>query len=205
MKPYPRGWVVATGNAGKLAEIRALLEGCGLELHAQSELGIESAEEPASSFVENALIKARHAARRSGLPAIADDSGLAVDALDGRPGILSARFAGPGAHDSANVAKLLGALEGLPARARTARFHCAVVALLDADDPAPLVAEGRWDGAIAERPRGTGGFGYDPVFLDPVLGLTAAELPAAVKNEISHRATALRRLAAVLRGRLEPR
>ncbi len=204
MKPYPRRWLVATGNAGKLAEIRALLEGCGLELRAQSELGIEPAAEPAATFVENALIKARHAARRSGLPAIADDSGLAVDALDGRPGILSARFAGPRAADAANVAKLLEALEGVPAPARTARFHCVVVALLEPDDPAPLVAEGRWAGAIAEQPRGSFGFGYDPVFLDPVLGRTAAELPAAVKNEVSHRAAALRRLAAELRALLTP-
>jgi XTP/dITP diphosphohydrolase len=196
---FPRRWVVATGNAGKLAEIRALLAGTGLELVAQGELGIEAAEEPAATFVENALIKARHAASRCGLPAIADDSGLAVDALHGAPGIRSARYAGPDATDRRNLDKLLAALEGKPASERWASFHCVAVALLDPDDPVPIVAHGRWRGRIAEDARGANGFGYDPIFVDPVLGRTGAELSPCAKNEISHRAMAFRALAASLR------
>ncbi|HEX6995790.1 MAG TPA: RdgB/HAM1 family non-canonical purine NTP pyrophosphatase [Gammaproteobacteria bacterium] len=197
-----RRWVVATGNPGKLAEIRALLADLPLDLVAQRELGVEPAEESAGTFVENALIKARHAARSTGLPAIADDSGLAVDALGGLPGVRSARFAGPTADDRANVARLLDALAGVPPERRTARFHCVVVAMESADDPAPTIATGSWRGRITLRPAGSGGFGYDPVFFVEDRGCTAAELPAAVKNAISHRAVAFRGLVAALGERL---
>lgn len=192
-------WVVATANRGKLAEIEPILEGERLSLVAQSELGIEPAEESAATFVENALLKARHASRAAALPAIADDSGLVVDALGGLPGVRSARFAGAGANDTANVERLLNALEGVPGPQRTARFHCVIVAMRSPDDPAPLIASGTWDGRIAERPAGSGGFGYDPVFFVPERGCTAAELPPGVKNELSHRAAALRELARLLR------
>lgn len=195
----PGRWVVATGNAGKLIEIQALLRDEGIELVAQSELGIEPAPETGLTFVENALIKARHAARHSGLPAIADDSGLAVDALGGAPGVRSARFAGPEADDARNVARLLEALEGVPEDRRSARFHCVMVAMRSADDPAPLIAVGCWQGRIADAPSGSSGFGYDPVFFDPKLGRTAAELSAAAKNEVSHRGAAIRHLARELR------
>lgn len=197
-----RRWVVATANRGKLAEIRALLSDLPLELVAQAELGVDAAEEPAMTFVENALIKARHAARRTGLPAIADDSGLAVDALGGLPGVRSARFAGPGADDRANVERLLEALGGVPFERRTARFHCVVVALENPDDPAPTIATGAWPGRITFEPAGSGGFGYDPVFFVEDRGCTAAELPAEVKNAVSHRAAAFRRLAEALAERL---
>jgi XTP/dITP diphosphohydrolase len=196
-----RRWVIATGNAGKLAELRVLLEGAGLELIPQHELGVRPAEEAATTFVENALRKARHAALGTGLGAIADDSGLLVDALGGAPGIRSARYAGDDADAARNVEKLLEALRGAPPSERTARFYCVVVALADPDDPAPLIAEGSWSGRIAEHPAGRNGFGYDPVFVDPLLGVTAAELPARVKNEVSHRAMAMRRLARAFRAR----
>jgi XTP/dITP diphosphohydrolase len=199
----PRRWVVATGNAGKLAEIRALLADCRLELVTQTELGVTPADECAPTFVENALIKARHAAQRTGLPAIADDSGLAVDALDGLPGVRSARFAGPEADDRANVERLLAALGDVPAERRDARFHCVAVALEGPEDPAPRIATGTWAGRIALRPAGTGGFGYDPVFFVPDRGCTAAELAPEVKNAVSHRAMAFRRLAASLAGSTE--
>ncbi|MFO7286556.1 MAG: RdgB/HAM1 family non-canonical purine NTP pyrophosphatase [Gammaproteobacteria bacterium] len=192
-------WVVATANRGKLAEIQAILAGTGLTLVAQSELGIEPAEESAPTFVENALLKARHAARASSLPAIADDSGLVVDALGGQPGVRSARFAGPDASDEANIERLLSALEGVPEAQRTARFHCVIVAMRSADDPAPVIAAGTWEGKIALHPSGSNGFGYDPVFVIPSLGCTAAELPPGRKNELSHRAGALRELARQLR------
>jgi len=196
-----RRWVVATGNRGKLIEIESLLEGAGLTLVAQADLGIEPAAETAATFVENALLKARHASARAGLPSIADDSGLAVDALGGEPGLRSARYAGPSADDAANVARLLEALRGVPEERRAARFHCAVVALTGPDDPAPLIGTGCWTGRIATAPAGSAGFGYDPVFFDPVRGCTAAELPAGVKNEVSHRGIAFRQLARALRGR----
>lgn len=187
-------WVLASGNPGKLRELRALTDGLGWTILPQDELGVSSPAETASTFVENALIKARHAARRTGLPAIADDSGLLVDALGGAPGIHSARYAGPQADDRANVAKLLEALGAVPPTARAARFYCVIVALTHAGDPAPVVAAGQWRGRIALEPAGAGGFGYDPVFFDPDLGATAAELPAATKNRVSHRGIALRRL-----------
>lgn len=193
-------WIVATGNAGKLREIEALLVGTGIELRAQSELGIAPADETAETFVENALLKARHAAQAAGLPAIADDSGLSVDALGGAPGVRSARFAGAGSTDKDNIEHLLALLEDRPEAERTARFHCVLVVVRFAHDPAPVVACGEWRGEIARRPAGTGGFGYDPVFLVPELGLTAAQLELEVKNQMSHRARALRSLQAALRG-----
>jgi XTP/dITP diphosphohydrolase len=193
--------VVATGNAGKLAELRELLAGLPLELVAQSALGIGEIEETGVSFVENALLKARHASRASGLPALADDSGLLVDALDGAPGLHTARYAGPGASAADNIAKLLEALRGVPEERRGAHFHAVLVLLRHPEDPAPLVASGRWRGRILDAPRGAGGFGYDPVFLDPEHGLSAAEMPASLKNRISHRGRALAALKAELASR----
>jgi XTP/dITP diphosphohydrolase len=199
----PRRWVLASGNPGKLAELRDLIRdaGLGLEVVAQSELGVDPAPEDGATFVENALAKARHAASRTGLPAIADDSGLCVDALGGGPGVRSARFAGDGADDLANVARLLEELRSVPQTQRGARFYCVLVALESATDPAPLVAHGEWRGSIATAPRGAGGFGYDPVFVDPRTGRTAAELGATAKNRVSHRGRALRALADGLRAR----
>jgi XTP/dITP diphosphohydrolase len=200
----PRRWVLASGNRGKLTEIAALmhdLDGTDIELLAQSEFGVESPPETASTFVENALLKARNAARLTGLPSIAEDSGIAVDALGGAPGVLSARFAGPGADDGANVIKLLESLVDTRSGERGACFHCVMVALRDQNDPAPIIGSGRWRGEIAVRPAGSSGFGYDPVFFDPELGMTAAQLTAGVKNRVSHRGQALRRLAEALRNR----
>lgn len=190
--------VLATSNAGKLAELRPLLADAGFELVAQSALGIDDAVEDGLTFVENALIKARHAAAASGLPALADDSGLVVPALGGAPGLYSARYAGAHGDSVANLRKLLGELAGRPDDARRAYFHCAIVLLRHAADPQPLIAEGSWHGRVLDAPRGDGGFGYDPVFLDSTHGLTAAELPAATKNAISHRGRAI----AALRARL---
>jgi XTP/dITP diphosphohydrolase len=189
--------VLASGNAGKLREMRALLAGCGFEVLPQSAFGIEPPSEDGSSFVENALIKARHAARLSGLPAIADDSGLEVDALGGRPGIHSARFAGEGG-DEGNNEKLLAELAGIPAGSRSARYHCAMVFVRDADDPAPIVREGRWEGSIGFERRGAGGFGYDPLFVVAGDKRTVAEMPEAGKNRVSHRAQALNALVEAL-------
>lgn len=191
-------WVLASGNAGKLREFRSLLADTGLDIVPQSEFGVDSAAETGASFVENALIKARHAAALTGLPAIADDSGLTVDALDGAPGVRSARFAGANADAAANVARLLEALEGTAEEKRAACFHCVIVALIRADEPAPLVAHGEWRGRIALEPAGSGGFGYDPVFHDPAFGTTAAELDPHVKNAVSHRYRAARRLKELL-------
>jgi len=198
----PPRWVLATANAGKAAELATLFRESGLaiDLVAQTELGVPSAPETASTFVENALLKARHAAHVTGLPAIADDSGLAVEALGGAPGVLSARYAGPAASDRANVSKLLAALSAATS-GRAARFHCALVALLHADDPAPAIGTGEWSGEIAQAERGSNGFGYDPVFFDPRLGKTAAELSAAEKNRVSHRGAALRQLIDLLKKR----
>jgi XTP/dITP diphosphohydrolase len=190
--------VLASGNAGKLREMRELLAGCGFEVLPQSEFGIDPPHEDGSSFVENALIKARHAARASGLPAIADDSGLAVDALGGRPGIHSARFAGDGCGDEDNNARLLAELADVPAGRRSARYHCAMVFVRDADDPAPIVREGRWEGSIGLGRRGRGGFGYDPLFVVAGDTRTAAEMPTAEKNRVSHRAQALKALVDAL-------
>jgi XTP/dITP diphosphohydrolase len=199
---WPAHWVLATANRGKVEELSALLAAAGVDLRvtAAAELGVTSPPETGATFIENALIKARHAARITGLPAIADDSGLVVGALGGAPGVRSARFAGERADDAANIAKLLAALAA-PALDRTAVFHCALVALRDADEAAPLIATGSWPGQIALAPRGGHGFGYDPVFFDPKLGRTAAELEAAEKNRVSHRGAALRRLIEVLKNR----
>jgi XTP/dITP diphosphohydrolase len=185
--------VLASSNAGKLREFRALLAELDFTVIAQGELGIASAEEPHLTFVENALAKARHAAVHSGLPALADDSGLCVAALGGAPGVHSARFSGPNADDDSNNAELLRRLHGHAER--RAHYTCVLVAVASADDPEPLIAEARWPGAIITQPRGEGGFGYDPLFLLPELGRTAAELPPDEKNRISHRGQAMRELA----------
>lgn len=190
--------VLASGNPGKLREFGELFGGLGIELIAQSELGIGDADETGVTFIENALIKARHACRLSGLPALADDSGLCVDALGGAPGLYSARYAGPGAGDAANNAKLLQALADVPESRRGAHYVCVLALLREADDPDPIVATGRWRGRIAVTPAGSAGFGYDPVFLLPGLELTAAELPSAEKHASSHRGIAMRRLTALL-------
>jgi XTP/dITP diphosphohydrolase len=191
--------VLASSNRGKLAEMDAILADLDIELVAQGDLGIADADETATTFVENALLKARQAAHASGLPALGDDSGLCVDALGGAPGLYSARYAGAHGDAAANIAKLLDALRDVPDEERTAHFHCTIVLLRSADDPAPLVAEGRWHGRILRAPRGSGGFGYDPVFLDPALGAGAAELDPATKNRVSHRGLALARLRELLR------
>lgn len=190
--------VLASSNRGKLAEIREVLSDGAIELVTQSDLGIADADETATTFVENALIKARHAAIASGLPALGDDSGICVDALGGAPGLHSARYSGVHGNAAANIAKLLDALRDVPDERRHAHFHCVLVLLRDARDPAPLIAEARWHGRILHAPRGNGGFGYDPVFFDPVLGAGAAELDAGVKNRISHRGQALAQLRALI-------
>lgn len=192
--------VLATGNLGKVRELNALLADVGIHVFSQSHLGVPEVEENGLSFVENALIKARHAALHTGLPAIADDSGLAVDALAGAPGIYSARFAGSGAGDMANNRKLLAALEGLPATERNARFHCAMVFLRHAGDTSPIIAQTTWEGRILTETRGQGGFGYDPLFYVPTSDCSAAELEAEEKNWISHRGQAVRALLAHLKG-----
>lgn len=190
--------VLASNNVGKLTEIRAVLAGLDVELVAQSELGVTDADETGLTFVENALLKARHAARVTGLTAIGDDSGLCVDALGGAPGLYSARYAGSHGDAQANIAKLLDALRDMSEEDRGAHFHCSLVALRTADDPSPLIAEGRWFGRIATVPRGCGGFGYQPVFFLPELGATAAELDAEVKHRIGHRGQALQRMRELL-------
>jgi XTP/dITP diphosphohydrolase len=184
--------VLASGNAKKMAELRELL-GDRIEVMAQSRFVSEEAEETALTFVENALIKARHAARASGLPALADDSGLAVDALGGAPGIRSARYA-DGAGDAANNAKLLEALRGVPDAKRTARFITVLVLLRHAEDPTPVICEGVWEGRILTAPRGDNGFGYDPLFWVPERDCSSAELNTADKNQLSHRARAMSQL-----------
>ena len=183
--------VLASGNAGKLAELRQLLDGDRFRLRPQSDFGVRDAEETGLTFIENALLKARHAARATGLPALGDDSGLCVDALGGAPGLYSARYGGVHGDAARNIARLLRELEGVPAAARTARFHCVLALLRSPDDPQPIVVEGQWEGVILEAPRGAGGFGYDPVFLDPEHARSAAEIEPVVKNAISHRGRAL--------------
>lgn len=183
--------VLASGNAGKLEELRAMLADLPLRIVAQGELGVDDVPETGLTFVENALIKARHASAVTGLPALADDSGLIVDALGGAPGLYSARYAGSPTDAQANNAKLLDAMRAVPAERRSARFYAVIVLLRHPEDPQPLIAEGSWEGVITTEPRGTGGFGYNPVFLDPVHGLTAAEMDTALKNRLSHRAMAL--------------
>ncbi len=191
--------VLASGNAGKLIELRELLAGSGIGLVAQNELGIDDADETGLSFVENAILKARHAARASGMPALADDSGLCVDVLDGAPGLYSARYAGMHGDNAANNVKLLRELEHVPNAKRTAHFTCVLALLHGADDPDPIIATGRWPGRVLTAPRGERGFGYDPVFLpDDGGGLGSAELEPALKNRISHRGQALAALRELL-------
>lgn len=186
--------VLASGNAGKLREFQQLLANCGFEIAPQSDFFSESVEETGLTFIENAILKARYACQRSGLPAIADDSGIEVDALHGRPGIYSARYAGAGATDADNNAKLLQELEGVPLEQRTARYHAVLVFMRHAQDPTPIVCQGVWEGAILFEPRGEGGFGYDPLFYVPSHHCAAAELEKAEKNQISHRGKAMREL-----------
>ncbi len=186
--------VLASSNPGKLRELQALLAPLQFSIRSQSEYGVEGVEETGLTFVENAIIKARHAAQATGLPSIADDSGLEVDALKGAPGIYSARYAGPNASDEDNTQKLLRDLVNVPKPERRARFRCLVVFLRHALDPTPIIAQGTWEGTIAEEPRGENGFGYDPVFWVPSRGCTAAELGTDVKNRISHRGQALAQL-----------
>ena len=191
--------VLASANQGKLRELAALVAPFGFELVPQTELGIESVPEAGLTFLENALLKARHAAAAARLPALADDSGIEVDALDGRPGVRSARFARPGASDAANLALLLAELEGVAEARRGARYQCVVAWVGAADDPSPLIGRGTWEGRIALAPRGAGGFGYDPAFIPAGETRTAAELSADEKNQVSHRAQALRALVAALK------
>jgi XTP/dITP diphosphohydrolase len=190
--------VLASGNAGKLRELAALLAPLHLELVPQDSLGIGAVPETGATFLDNALLKARHAARAARLPALADDSGLEVDALGGGPGVLSARYAGEGADDAANLALLLAELADVAEPRRTARYQCVLVLVRAGDDPAPLIARGTWEGRIALAPRGSGGFGYDPAFVPAGGQLTAAELPAQEKNAVSHRGRAARALVAAL-------
>lgn len=186
--------VLASNNAGKIHELTSLLAPLDLEVIPQAVLGVKDIEETGLSFIENALLKARHAARVTGFPVIADDSGLAVAALHGQPGIHSARYAGPKAESRENIQKLLSAMESVPDNERQACFHCVLVYLSEADDPTPIVCEGKWDGMILRQPVGDAGFGYDPIFFDPHEKQSAAELPAAIKNSISHRGKALQTL-----------
>jgi XTP/dITP diphosphohydrolase len=190
--------VLATGNPGKLRQFSELLGESGLALVRQSDFGIEPPPETGSTFLENSLLKARNAARLTGLPAIADDSGIEVDALGGRPGLYSARYAGEGASDDQNLRKMLLELEDVPAENRTARYRSIIVFLRSADDPEPLIGEGVWEGAIATSPRGTGGFGYDPIFIPRGATFTAAEMPVDERNEQSHRGQASRSFLAQL-------
>ena len=186
--------VLASSNTGKLREFRRLLEPVGFDVLPQAELGIDEADEPHPTFIENALVKARHASRRSGLPALADDSGICVDALAGAPGVRSARYAGDPRSDARNNAALIAALQGVADR--RAHYYCVLVLMRHATDPQPVIAEGIWHGRVIDAPRGSGGFGYDPHFEDLATGLTGAELPLERKNELSHRGRAMRSLIA---------
>jgi len=192
--------VLASSNHGKLEELRGLLSGNGIELIAQSDLGVGDADETGTTFIENALLKARHATRATGLPALADDSGICVDALNGAPGLYSARYAGEHGNASRNIDKLLEQLDGVADERRTAHFYCVLVLLRHADDPQPLVVEGQWNGRILHERRGSGGHGYDPVFFDPLHGQSAAEMALDFKNGISHRGQALALLKQRLTG-----
>lgn len=191
--------VLASNNPGKVREFNELLAGADLLVVPQSEFGVPEIEETGLTFVENAILKARNAAAHTGLPAIADDSGLEVDALRGAPGIYSARYAGAGASDEANLRKLLATLQDIPEVQRTARFQCLMVYMQHELDPTPLIFQGTWEGRILFEPRGDNGFGYDPVFYVPEQDCASAELPAQVKNRLSHRGQALRALVAALK------
>jgi len=189
--------VLASGNRGKLRELGAMLESIGIEVVPQSEFDVPDIEETGLTFVENAILKARNACEHTGLPAIADDSGIEVDALNGQPGIYSARYSGQG--DQANNEKLVAELADVPPEQRTARYRAALVYMRHAADPSPIIAEGAWEGLVISEPRGENGFGYDPYFLIPELGKTGAELDSEQKNRISHRAQALNKLVDALR------
>jgi len=191
--------VLATGNLGKVREINELLADHDLQVAAQSAFNVLEAEETGLTFVENAILKARNAAAHTGLPAIADDSGLEVDALNGAPGIYSSRYAGKNASDRDNLEKLLADLGDLPGEKRSARFQCLMVYLRHAKDPTPLICQGTWEGRVLFAPRGSNGFGYDPVFYVPTHDCSSAELPPEIKNRLSHRGQALRKLIAALR------
>ena len=192
-------YVLASGNKGKLREINEILRDLDIEVVPQSEFNVPEAEETGLTFVENAIIKARNAAEHTGLPAIADDSGIEVDALNGAPGIYSARFAGVGATDQQNLDKLLAELDGVPAEQRSARFQCLLVCMQHANDPTPIICQGSWEGRILEQASGENGFGYDPVFFAPEFGCSAAELTPDQKNILSHRGKALKQLVKALR------
>ena len=201
VEPRPerqRTLVLASGNRGKLRELGAMLDPLGWDVRPQGDWNVPEAVEDGLSFVENALIKARHAARLTGHPSLGDDSGLVVDALGGAPGIYSARYAGAGAGSEANNCKLLDALRDVPETGRSAHFYCVMALVRHADDPVPLISVGKWDGRILTEPAGTGGFGYDPLFLVPGHGCSAAELPPAIKNRLSHRGQALAAIVAML-------
>ncbi|HEY7944268.1 MAG TPA: RdgB/HAM1 family non-canonical purine NTP pyrophosphatase [Casimicrobiaceae bacterium] len=189
--------VIASSNPGKLREFRRLLSPLGIETIPQGDLGIADSDEPHASFVENALVKARHASRHARLPALADDSGVCVDALRGAPGVQSARYAGEPRSDQRNNDKLIADLEGVADR--RAHYYCMLALMRHGDDPEPMLVEGRWDGTIIDTPRGAGGFGYDPHFLDAATGMTGAELPLERKNALSHRGKAMRALLERLR------
>ncbi len=193
--------VLASSNKGKVTELSALLAPYQYQIIPQQQLGVSDADETGLTFIENAILKARHAALATGLPAIADDSGLAVDALGGEPGIYSARYSGEAATDIENIAKLLQALQQVPVAARTAQFHCVLVYLRHASDPTPLVCHGIWPGSISLAVQGDGGFGYDPVFIPAGYNNSAAELSKAEKAAISHRGQALRQLVSLLQAR----
>ncbi|WP_296061312.1 RdgB/HAM1 family non-canonical purine NTP pyrophosphatase [uncultured Amphritea sp.] len=186
--------VLASGNKGKLKEFNQVLGDLGVEVVPQSQFNVPDADETGLSFVENAILKARHACQLTGLPALADDSGLEVDALNGAPGIYSARFAGPNATDADNNRKLLQLLEGTSPEHRSARFRCVLVFMRHAEDPTPLICQGSWEGQILPLPQGENGFGYDPLFLVPGLDIASAQLPPEQKNKISHRGQAVQQL-----------
>ncbi len=191
--------VIATSNKGKLAEMQPILEAAGIAGIPQGHFGFADAEETGHTFVENALLKARNACRQTGLPALADDSGLIIDALDGAPGLISAHYAGVHGDAQGNIAKVLAEMAALDNPIRTARFYCCIVLLTHAEDPQPVIAEGVWHGEILDAPLGEHGFGYDPIFWDPELKQSAAQVPAELKNRISHRGRALQQLQLILK------
>ncbi|EHN71234.1 XTP/dITP diphosphatase [Aliivibrio fischeri] len=191
--------VLATGNQGKVREMADILADFGFDVVAQSEYNVSDVAETGTTFIENAIIKARHAAKETGLPAIADDSGLEVDALNGAPGVYSARYSGEGATDQKNIDKMLAAMEGIPAEKRTARFHCVLVLMKHENDPTPLICHGTWEGHITTEQKGENGFGYDPIFWVSEDNCSSSELEPARKKQLSHRGQALKKLFAALK------
>ncbi|PQJ88321.1 XTP/dITP diphosphatase [Aliivibrio sifiae] len=191
--------VLATGNQGKVREMADVLSDFGFNVVAQSEFNVSDVAETGTTFIENAIIKARHAAKETGLPAIADDSGLEVDALNGAPGVYSARYSGEGATDQKNIDKMLAAMEGVPTEKRTARFHCVLVLMKHENDPTPLICHGSWEGHITTEQQGENGFGYDPIFWVSEDNCSSAELEPARKKQLSHRGQALKKLFAALK------